>query len=248
MPSGPIFLGEAPLSRAEQPVSGAFVEHEGAPWYRIEHADRMAPFFMSVVSDSDHWLFVSSRGGLTAGRRNADSALFPYTTDDRVHDSAGQRGPVTVLHVTRGARTSRWEPFQGAYDGVYDCARSLYKNKEGDRLLFEEVNRTLGLTFRYEWSTSERFGFVRRVRLTEDGLGPVSVRLLDGLLDLLPAGVERRMQADFSTLIDAYKRCELEPDGLALYRLSSVPVDRAEPSESLAVTTVWCAGLRGARR
>jgi hypothetical protein len=44
----------------------------------------MPPFFMSLVSGADHWLFISSTGGLTAGRTNADSALFPYETEDKI--------------------------------------------------------------------------------------------------------------------------------------------------------------------
>ena len=31
----------------------------------------MRPFFMTLVSGSDHWMFISSTGALTAGRGNA---------------------------------------------------------------------------------------------------------------------------------------------------------------------------------
>ena len=209
----------------------------------------MGPFFLTVVSSSDHWMFVSSRGGLTAGRRDADGALFPYTTDDRVHDSSGSRGPRTVLFVTRDDKTSRWEPFASAYRGVYRVRRNLYKNVPGTRLVFEEVNESLGMTYRYAWTSGERFGLQRQVTLSEDRGEPARVSLLDGLLDILPANVDRGMQTNYSTLVDAYKRTELcEESGLALYRLSSIPVDRAEPSEALAVNTVWCEGLPGAKR
>ena len=39
---------------------------------------------------------------------------------------------------------------------------NLYKNLAGNRLVFEEINRTLDLAFRYDWLISEQFGFVRR--------------------------------------------------------------------------------------
>ena len=108
--TGPIFLGYTPLIPPGKTVGGGFVQLGGEPFYRIENVAGMEPFFMTVVSGSDHWMFVSSRGGLTAGRRDADGALFPYTTDDRVHDSSGRRGPRTVLFVTRKGHTARWEP------------------------------------------------------------------------------------------------------------------------------------------
>ena len=44
--------------------------------------------------------------------------------------------------------------------------------------------------------------------------------------------------------MDAYKKNELEADvGLGLYSMSSILVDRAEPSEALSTTTVWSVGL-----
>jgi len=52
------------------------------------------------------------------------------------------------------------------------------------------------------------------------------------------------MQNEFSTLLDGYKRNELHfKHGLGVYRLSSIPVDKAEPSEALMATTVWSVGL-----
>ena len=39
----------------------------------------MRPFFMSIVSNSDHWMFISSTGGLSAGRKNSNYALFLIT-------------------------------------------------------------------------------------------------------------------------------------------------------------------------
>ena len=61
----------------------------------------MRPFFMTVVSDADHWMFISSNGALTAGRRNADLALFPYYTDDKIRDMVEVTGSKTILHRPR---------------------------------------------------------------------------------------------------------------------------------------------------
>ena len=67
-------------SRIKQPtgrVRGEYLSLGSEPFYRIANYDRMDPFFMSIVSASDHWLFASSNGGLTAGRRNADPVRHP---------------------------------------------------------------------------------------------------------------------------------------------------------------------------
>ncbi|MEX0916211.1 MAG: hypothetical protein WDZ60_09975, partial [Wenzhouxiangellaceae bacterium] len=122
--------------------------------------------------------------------------------------------------------------------------RNLYKNVLGNKLRYEEINEDLGLVFRYTWVTSAKYGFVRRCELQNlDGV-PVRVELLDGLQNLLPAGTPLFTQTNVSNLVDAYKWTELDaPTGLAFVTLYSGITDRAEPSESLRATTVFCLGL-----
>ena len=57
-------------------------------FFKISNSDALRPFFMSIVSDSNHWMFISSNGGLTAGRKDSENALFPYYTDDKITESA----------------------------------------------------------------------------------------------------------------------------------------------------------------
>jgi hypothetical protein len=228
---------------------GGRIEIGGEPFYRIVNYDAMAPFLMSIVGDSDHWIFASSTGALTAGRRDPDHALFPYTTDDRLHDSRDQVGGKSIFLVTRAGRTALWEPFSQRYEGLFHVIRSLSKSVYSNKLIFEEVNHDLGLSFSYGWTPSDRFGFVRRSALVNLGAEPVEIDLLDGIQNLMPAGLTRRFQLEYSNLADGYKENELDcKTGLGLFKLSSVPADRPEPNESLRVTTVWSEGLESARR
>ncbi|MEP0546029.1 MAG: hypothetical protein ABJF88_03790 [Rhodothermales bacterium] len=252
----PIFVGSARRQPNARAVEGDFVDVDGEAMYRIENYDRMPPFFISLVSDADHWLFISSNGALTAGRRSPDHALFPYTTVDKIHDSLDLTGSKTLILATlhderdgSGDGTAHgkqrlWEPFSDRYDGLYALRRSLYKSLQGDTLRFEEVNENLGLTFAVTWSTSERFGFVKRSELVNHGASGTTVRVLDGVQNLMPYGISRELQTSRSVLADAYKKNERVPDTtLGLFTLSAIPVDRAEPSEALKATTVWSAGL-----
>jgi len=243
------FVSESSLKSTITEVDGGFVDLGGERYYRVRNYDAMPPFFLTLVSASDHWLFISSNGALTAGRRDPDHALFPYYTDDRIHDSQHQTGSKTILRVNRGGKTSLWEPFSQRYQGLYGLTRNLYKSVFGNKILFEEINHELGLTFRYEWMNSERWGFVRRARLVNTGLEGIRVDLLDGIQNVLPCGLDRRFQLEYSTLADGYKRTELVRDsGLALFCLSSIPVDKAEPSEALCANLAWSTGLGQARR
>jgi hypothetical protein len=240
------WIGETPCEHVDREVTGQYVTLDGEQFYRIANYDRMAPFFMTLVSHSDHWMFLSSNGGLTAGRRNPRSALFPYYSDDKIHDAGDLTGSKTLVFVEHEGREQLWEPFERSDKGVYELSRNLYKNVIGNKLVFEEINHSLGVVFSYAWNTSERFGFVRRAKIRNLGNQEVRIQMIDGIQNLLPAGVDARMQSEFSTLVDAYKRNELLTDGnLGLFTLSSIPSDRPQPSESLEATVVWCEGLDG---
>ncbi|MEM2050161.1 MAG: hypothetical protein QXZ11_03450 [Thermoproteota archaeon] len=243
------FVGDTALKFGSSRVEGGFTEIDGERFYRISNYDAMPPFLMSIVSDSNHWLFISSNGALTAGRRDPDQALFPYYTDDRIHDSQDQTGSKTIILVTKGGKTFLWEPFSERYSGLYRVTRNLYKSVFGNKLIFEEINWDLSLRFSYAWLTSDRFGFIKRSILVNQGSEQVSINLLDGIQNILPYGVTRRFQLEYSTLVDGYKLNELDVEtGLALFRLGSIPGDIPEPSEALKATVAWSEGLEPAKR
>ena len=244
-----IHLGQQLRQTSNDEVGGKYVNIEGETFYQIENYDQMKDFFISVVSDSDHWMFISTRGGLTAGRINAENALFPYYTDDKISDGSPFTGSRTITLVTIGDKTSLWEPFSEQYQGIYSTTRNLYKNVYGDKLIYEEINHDLGLTFRYAWRTSDRFGFVKTSTLINSGESAAQVEIVDGIENLIPYGVETDVQGSLSCLVDAYKKNELDASsGLGLYSMSSILVDRAEPSEALSTTTVWSVGLPNSKK
>ena len=239
-----LHLGVSPLRTNSNPVRGRQVALEGEEFYQIANYDRMRPFFMTVVSDADHWLFISSNGGLSAGRRDANLALFPYYTDDKIRDMADVTGSKTLLRVRSRGRNYLWEPFSLRGDGIYRVRRNLYKNFRGNQLIFEEINEDLTLTFRYGWFNSQQFGFVRRAWLSYAGPTSVRVELLDGIQNLMPCGVGSQFNLEYSTLLDAYKKSELLSNtGLGLFSLSAIPVDRPEPAEALRTTVAWSVGV-----
>ncbi len=243
-----VYLGASPLKQNGTAITGGYVEIGGEKFYKIANYNKMQPFFMSIVSDSNHWLFISSKGGLTAGRKNPDNAVFPYYTDDKIHDSNELTGNKTILFVEKNDRKYLWEPFSDNYAGIYNIERNIYKNVIGNKLIFEEINNDLNVSYQYSWNNSDEFGFVKTSKIFNHTGSALKINLLDGIQNILPAGVERIFQVAFSTLADAYKKNELLPENrIGIYSLSSIPVDKAEPSESLKATVVWSLGLPNAK-
>jgi hypothetical protein len=225
-------------------VTGEFVDVGDERYYVIRNVDEMPPFFVSVISSADHWLFVSSSGGLTAGRVSPETALFPYVPVDRIHECSPHTGCKTILRIELHGRPVVWEPFNREHDGRFATSRNLYKSILGHKLCFEEVNHDLGLVFRYTWATSDRHGFVRLCELQNLSNETLRIDLVDGLQNFLPAGTPMLVQTNASNLVDAYKWTELDArSGVAMYALYSRISDRAEPSESLRAHVVYGLGL-----
>jgi hypothetical protein len=224
---------------------GEFVSLDGEDFYRIHAFDQMPPFLMNLPTDTDLWMFVSSAGGLTAGRRNPDGALFPYETVDRLHDGHHHTGPITLLRLHRGAHPrALWEPFatHDVPDGRIE--RSLYKNSTGNRLVFEEIDHESRLAFRYRWAGSDATGWVRSATLTNLGRETAVVSLIDGLRNVLPSGAPLQLYQQSSCLVDAYKRGDVDPESrMGIFSLTARISDRPEPAEELRASTVWCHGL-----
>ena len=219
------------------------VQIDNEAYYRISNVDTMRPFFMSIVSHSNHWMFISSNGGLTAGRKNAEHALFPYYTDDKITESAEITGSKTIIHIQKLYEEFTWEPFSIRFQGKYNVSRNLYKNRYGNKIRFEEINHDLKLKFCYEWNSSDRYGFIKKSIITNFGDDEVHIYVLDGLQNIIPSGVGSYLQSQTSNLVDAYKRNELVKDaGLGIYALSAIIVDKAEPSEALKANIAWSVG------
>jgi hypothetical protein len=217
-------------------------------YYQISNVDTMRPFFMSILSDSNHWLFIASNGGLSAGRKDAERALFPYYTDDKIIESAEITGSKTIIRIQKEGSLMVWEPFSIYNANLYNLQRNLYKNVYGNKILFEEINYDLNLTFQYQWSTSSRYGFVKTSRLINSNPSTIGLSLLDGIQNIMPFGVESFAQSQLSNLVDAYKRSELEREsGIGIFALSAIIVDRAEPSEALKANIAWSIGLENTK-
>jgi hypothetical protein len=220
------------------------VDLEGEKYYKIENHDKMRPFFMSIVSDSNHWLFISSNGGLTAGRKNAEFALFPYYTDDKITEFADITGSKTIFQIRYEDKVLVWEPFSERFNENYNLTRNLYKNFYGNKVIFEEIHNDLQLTFRYQWSSSNIFGFVKKSEITNDSDKDYDITVLDGVQNIMPQGVSSDLQSSTSNLVDAYKRNELHSEsGMGIFALSAIIVDKAEPSEALKANIVWSLGM-----
>ncbi len=238
-----IATSQVSYNKINQEPSVDSVKIDGVTFFKIAHINELPPFFMSIVSPGNHWMFLGSNGGISAGRKDAESALFPYYTVDKIIESAEITGSKSIFRVGREGE-HLWEPFSIRNNKEYKVTRNLYKSIYGNSVIFEEVNHDLGLIFSYRWSNSEKYGFVRTTTLENISTNKSWVEVLDGIQNVIPQGVGSELQNRASNLVDAYKRNELDSaSGVAMYALSAMIVDKAEPREALKANVAWSLGL-----
>ncbi len=229
------------------PTKGTFTEINGEKFYKIENYDAMDDFFMTITSSSDIWNFIWSKGGITAGRVNCDHSIFPYYTADKVSDGKTTTGSYSLIKIAKDGNSVIAEPFASLRAQSLsrsleskNIAHNLYKNISGTKVIFEEINSDLGYAFRTGWTSSAKFGLVRFAEIENISGSEVSFEILDGCRNILPASVTASFQEERSFLLDAYKKTDLDTESnLALFTLSSIPSDKAEPNEGLYANTCW---------
>ena len=224
------------------------VDLDGRRFYRITSYDDLPPFFMTLVGASDLWLFISSTGGVTAGREEADRALFPYATEDKVAAGAGRTGGLTLLRVATVDGTVFWQPFAPRRPGDPHAERNLYKDPLGTTLVFEESRPDLGLRVRVTWRTAARYGVVREVEVASTTDRPVRAEVLDGFVDLLPAGVTVQTQGELQQPARRVQACRGRRRDRARARLPELDAHRQGRPERVALDDRRLAGRPRRRR
>ena len=157
-------------------ATGLFTRLNGEQFYKIENYDYMDDFFMTITSANDIWNFCWAQGGITAGRIDCDHAVFPYYTADKVSDAKSYTGPYTAVLIENSPYI--WEPFSSlsASPAIRlaiekNIQRNIYKNTTGTEVWFEEINNDLELAFRYCWTSSSKYGLVRKAVITTGNHG-----------------------------------------------------------------------------
>ena len=59
MSKNQIYIGNNKTSFEAKEIEGNLISFDNENYYKISNSDAMRPFFMSLVSDSNHWMFIS---------------------------------------------------------------------------------------------------------------------------------------------------------------------------------------------
>ena len=206
--------------------------------YKIENYDSLGPFLMTLTSSDDLWAYISSIGGMAAGRQNPDNSLFPYYTDNILHKQKST-GPVVRINLTKeDGKHFYWEPFNPIKQ--FNVIRNLYRSPLGNKIVFEEYNKDLKINYLYEIQSSRKYGFIFKSKLNNLSSSKITISLLNGIQNISPYGISVSTQQSMSNLITAYKYGEiLEKSKLGIFSLTTLLSDRPEPLEAMYSNVAW---------
>ena len=135
-----IYVGDSESLFNDKKVEGKQLKIANENFYKISNVDKMRPFFMSIVSNSNHWMFISSTGSLSAGRKNSEFALFPYYTDDKITESSETTGSKTILVIKIANKNYLWPEIKDKYLQSNQCKIVIQINGKKRGLILMEKN------------------------------------------------------------------------------------------------------------
>ena len=246
------FVAGAPLRRDTREVEGALVDagrgallphreprRDAAVLH--EPGQRLRPLAVRLQQRRPH-----GRAGAMPTAPSSPTTRTTASTTARTRPAAK-----TLLRVARGRRPSRsGSPSRRAARASTASSATSTRASVGNQLALrgDERRPRARVPLRLDEQRALRLRAQRRA--AEHGRRRRSrSRCSTASRTSCRTGSTRRFQMEYSTLVDGYKESELDPaTGLGIFRLSSVPVDKPEPSEALRATTVWSLGLEPAIR
>ena len=86
----------------------------------------------------------------------------------------------------------------------------------------------------------DEYGFIKRTELVNNSNEELNFKIIDGIQNILPSGLDVQTQQSLSNLSDAYKHSEIIKDTkLGIFSLGSLIMARPDPGEALNANTVW---------
>lgn len=196
-------------------------------------AKLFSSFFPGVAGQDGipMWTFYVNRGQCicSMGIQDKEHAIMEFLPANRAYQLASTQGFRTFIKP-RNAALSFYEPFQKQFRDA-SVKRSQRMIISPSALCLEEVNETLGLTFRVEYSNipqDDYAGLIRTLQITNNGSEPFALEGLDGLPLVVPYGVDNGSLKFTRRLVEAFVEVVNHEQKAPLFRGKVEPVDRPE--------------------
>ena len=169
------------------------------------------------------WAFYVNRGQGIAGYglQDKNHPIMPFTPANKAYESAPLTGFRTFIKVNGEV----YEPFK--VDGTHPHKMEILPAS----FRLSETNETLGLTIEVTYfglSNMPLAGLVRHVTIKNISSEPMTIEVLDGIAEILPAGIQNEAFKSVSNLLASWIDVEHLDQDFAFYTLRSTTNDSSE--------------------
>ena len=173
------------------------------------------------------WIFYVNRGqGISGfGLQDKNHPIMEFTPANKAYESVGQIGFRTFLKVNG----TYYEPFLPDTKNPH----KMYISRHS--FAIEEINQDVGVSIYVEYFglPNENIGaLVRKTTIKNISDKPLNIELLDGLTEILPAGIKNDEFKQISNLLISWMDVDDLNQGYAFYKL------RSSTSDSSVVTEI----------
>ncbi|MBN1179494.1 MAG: cellobiose phosphorylase [Anaerolineae bacterium] len=199
----------------------------------IEDYDRAKPFasFLPGIAGTlgvPMWVFTVNRGQAIAsfGVEDKDHPVMEFLPADKAYQATPAVGFRTFLKLARAGEAAFYEPF-APWNRADKTAMSIGMND----LELEAISREHGVRTGVVYFTlpGEPFAaLVRQVTVTNVGVAPLGVQMLDGMPRVMPYGVDNWGLKEIGRTLEAWMGVSNLAAGVPFYRFEATPGDSAE--------------------
>lgn len=177
------------------------------------------------------WVFYVNRGqGIASfGTKDKDHAILEFFPANRAWQRTPLHGFRTFVKVC-GKKEIFYEPFYNGFVNFNFTLQNRMVMTSYD-LRLEEYNRSLGLRINIEYFTIPNDSYsalVRKLTVTNASKQLKKIKLLDGLPQIMPFGLNNWLAKEMSRTIEAWVGVENLKEKAPFYKLVVDPADRPE--------------------
>ena len=196
--------------------------------FKIENYHQKRPFSsflpgIAGLSGIPLWAFYVNRGqGISGfGLQDKNHPIMAFTPANKAYESVSTSGFRTFVKMEGEV----YEPFHG--DNAYQASMHI----DQDAFTISETHPASGLkiTVKYFGLPEEPLaGLVRKVTFINTSSKPLSFEALDGLAEILPAGISNDVFKSLSNIMASWITVEHLKDGCGFFKLRSSTNDSSE--------------------
>lgn len=152
-------------SDEKQKTSSEKIVSEKEKLLKLIDVDQMPDFFMNTINYFLNLYFVVKNNALGTGEKVPEIAITPYFIEDKLMEFSNISYSKTSHRIEKAQETQIPDRYSHFLANKNLFRKDIFKNTFINKILFEEQNLNLNLSFQYQKRLSDQFDFIKTRKL-----------------------------------------------------------------------------------